>query len=174
MSRIKDFITIYEYFQSRIRNREDYHTTESEQSKIYKFVNDNDIKDPWDYLSFLFSFKCMTMKDRKVIPFNNIIGKKALERYQNRNQNSVFRTTRFLLLRGYENPLNQKKSIIVSEEYWDKIRQRNINKPEGYIECVSKYECILYNEKKCKDCRYNKFCKNVLQKEDKRRDTSLR
>lgn len=163
MSRVKDFVTLYEFFQTRIRFRE-YHVTESEERKIYKFVNDNDIKDPWDYLSFIFSFKCSTMKDKRMIPFNNIIGTKALERYRNRNKNSIFQTTRFLVLRGIENPL--KKEKVVSEEYWDNIRKRNMNTPEGHIECISKYECAIFDEEKCKQCKYKGNCKKICTKKE--------
>lgn len=157
MSRIEEFIEIYEYIQSRLLSRPNFELNlkRSVRSKLEKFLEDNNFP-IWEYLTFQFAIEENRDSRFKTIPYNHIVGKNALKRWQEKSKGYSFLVLRFLMSKDLNNPLKEKE-VFLSDRYLKEQREKYFNSPRGYLHCQS-FERLLYDEDACKDCRYNYFC----------------
>lgn len=115
----------------------------------------------WDYIVYQFEY----YKDKKtrfgtgVVQLNWITGKKALDRWNNKNKNWKYFNTQ------YENKLNIKKPLsgFVNNkegrlEFERREKKRFFNEERGFLHCR---ELIFEVNELCNDCKYIKICQKI-------------
>lgn len=158
---IDEFCDIYEYLIARLNNSPGYELKRSQKNinLINKFMINSKINttdEIWKYLSFQ-----IVLSDRKnsgifYITLAKCLCLNSIKQWNERTSEKMFMVSRILRQRGLRNPLESQSRF--SEEYLDFLRHKFWNTPRGYILC-NEYEGALYNEIKCKECKYNKACK---------------
>lgn len=159
---LDEFCEIYEYLVARLNNNPGYELKRTDKNigLIDKFFKNSQIKtvdEIWKYLSFQ-----IVLSDRKnsricYINLPRIISLNSIKRWNERSSEEIFMVSRILRQRGLQNPIKERRGF--SEEYLDFLRHKYWNSPRGFILC-EEYEGGLYDEIKCKECRYNKACKH--------------
>lgn len=157
MSRFEEFVDLIEMFYARIFNYPTYQLSSLQKRKVRDFVEENDGFDSFEYLAFIFSYRATHNRSGKVFPLNHIIGENALKRFRTRTKEQSYMTSVFLQKRGIQDI--RPKPFLLSQEYLDEERQKYFDTPQGFLNCYS-FRGLLYNEEKCKECRFNKTCKN--------------
>lgn len=160
MSLEEKFVELYEYIQGSVLNNPSFRLKINKKQKstlsiFLSRVEDSSI-DLWEYLLFQFSFKVITGTKFPVIPLNYIIGKNALKRWNERTTEQQYMTSKFVQSYKLRSPIKDE-STKISERYFDEQRQKDFSSPRGYIRCLSFGG--LFNEMKCKSCRYFYVCK---------------
>lgn len=160
MSLEEKFIELYEYIQGRVLNNPSFRLkiNKRQEPTLSSFLDkiESSSIDLWEYLLFQFSFKVITGTRFPVIPLNHIIGKNALKRWDERTIEQQYMTSKFVQSYKLRSPINDE-SIKISERYFDEQRQKDFSSPRGYIRCLSFGS--LFNEIKCKSCKYFYVCK---------------
>lgn len=114
----------------------------------------------FDYMIFQFSrYYENSGIDRGIVPFNNVVSKKALEAWNKRTEQHVYYANKFKLRLGIVKETNYE--IKASNEYKDSIRKRFLNKDRGLIYCK---EHLLKRErgnKYCLRCKFKNICNKI-------------
>lgn len=137
--------------------------------KLYKFFIENisdfvDLKSIgfdwiWDYI--VYQFEYWSSKKTPIGTFNQswVFGKKAIDRWKNKNNSWQFFNQKFLNSYGIEKPIHYFSAAL--KEKWEEVRAINFGTPQGFINC--QLDSIFDNESKyCKVCVYAEICEREV------------
>lgn len=172
---------LYTYFYSKIYNNSNYKFEPSSKSleSISKFLNLLDAKYKLEcigihFLSmyFLFQFDYWSKLDIKAfnnkIQLNFIIGKKAFERYINRDSNFDYQIYESHLLNVIS--LNEIKNFFIEDTYLNKLnkfeeieKNRFYNTDKGFLNCIQHTTLYYHISSHCIACKFKINCKDLLK-----------
>lgn len=110
----------------------------------------------WEYMVFQGSMiENSRYKEMMFDPYN-LIGPKAIEKWNKRGRYQVFRANKYQRERGWISPFKEKEEGL-SERYREMLRKKYWNKEKGFILC-SQYGGWLFDKNRCKDCIFYKAC----------------
>ena len=166
--KIGDHIELFEYFYSNLYNKNfEFNPSKGQLTTIQKFIdkfNNPSIGKEWlfKYYAFQFSY-WMELKYRKYngVHISYILGKKAIERFNNRNENWEYFTDEFisnyklLITKFYKRDFSK---LPVLEEI---EKNKYLDSNERLANCLA--HTTLYNIKSriCVLCSKSKSCKEI-------------
>lgn len=110
----------------------------------------------WEYMVFQGSMiENSRYKEMMFDPYN-LIGPKAIEKWNKRGKYQVFIANKRQRERGWISPFKEEEEGL-SERYREMLRKKYWNKEKGFILC-SQYGGWLFDKNRCKDCIFYKVC----------------
>lgn len=159
MSPGEEFVEVYEYIQGKINSSPGYECskrrTATSKAKVFLELHHSLTAEIFDFISFIFVLRTSEMNRYTFLPFGQFVSKNAYNLYKERTEQQCYFLRKFQLERELRNPIQEIPSL--SSVYLDSQREKYFDSPRGYILCES-FEGKLYDEVKCKECRYNYIC----------------
>lgn len=170
-------IKLYQYFYSKVYHRKDfeYNPSSKELVTIDKFLEilefNNSFGEDWLFNYFAFQFEYwsnLKYKKIKSVIIGYILGPKAFERFDQRNEQSGYFTQEFIL--NY----NIDRDVIFGSRYYRKDllniskseeieKQRFSNDIERLANCFFNTTLFNIKSKICVLCRQSRLCKKLQQ-----------
>lgn len=157
-------ITVYEYLYQRKYSQPDFTLPRTPRNLrlLGKFQRslpvDSGESFIWNYS--VYAFWCYEgLLTRRRIELNWIYGDKMLARYRSRSEEQIYYLQQYKESKGIRNPLTEKYSLTLSDEYKDRQRKMYWNTPRGYLNCLE-FGGRLFEKANvyCKNCKYKKQC----------------
>lgn len=151
---------IYEYLTSEVSGNKMYLFAPSKShikmiSNFEKLIDTTSIGSNWTYNFLVFQFSRYNgMKTRfgDKVQFNWVIGKKALEKWNNRSEEEIYYADEFRRKYRLKNPLVSQEKITLNK---DTIRQNS-----SIIDCIN-MKLYLPMNKVCFRCEHKKVCSKL-------------
>ena len=174
--------SLYEYFYQKIYNLPKYSYNDSKINSKYieSFLNiiDKKYKLPCigkefliNYFLFQFDYwSQLTLKSyNQTINPQYIIGKKAFQRWSDRDSSYDWQLESLGIIKKYKISLRDLKSLLNTQNvednnFEDKERKRFLNTERGFIHCIER--TTLYNKRSsvCLFCNFKSDCEKLLKR----------
>lgn len=125
----------------------------------------------WDYFCFQFSYwNDLTMGYSNSVQMSWVLGKKALDRWANRRDDSGFLNKMFSIEENISKTelkklLDEDKNLSIDElfEIEETERKRFLNEKTGLVHCLDVTSLAHPESEACSKCIYASECKEVLR-----------
>lgn len=160
MSKEEEFVGTYEYTQGVLNGNFGYEYGKKREAlkKAAAFLSENPsiTEEIFDFITFICVLRTSRYNRYTVIPFNQFTSKNAVKLYRERSSQHDYFIRKFQMSNHLRDPYLKKVSL--SEEFLERQRRKYFNSPRGFLLC-QEYGGYLWDEVKCKNCRYNYICK---------------
>lgn len=128
----------------------------------------------YDYFCYTYNYYLTLEITRKVVPFNWIVGKKMVKRWEDKiDQYRFLYSTELLSQRSIPTLFQIKELIEVSSEveetpYHEEVeRKRFLNTPDGFLNCILSTTLFDDKSKWCRRCHVKSDCKDELKQRNR-------
>jgi hypothetical protein len=152
-----------EFFNKTSDVKVDITFSEKDEKMIDNFIKllPDYVDEDWLFDFMLFGFGRYADKETHCgkgnVQLNWVIGKKAIEAYNNKTEQQLYHISKFKIEKGINK--RRKQVIPLSDLYLNTERSRFLNTERGFLHC--KENLLSYETNKvCLKCKFKKICKN--------------